>query len=86
MSVGLGSITALSPERPLKPKETHSLRVDFNNMEACPLRYELTGWDSGSIDTDGLYTAPGREGSFEIRVTCPEHPQISTFAYITVQE
>ena len=50
-------------------------------MEPCTLSYELVEKDSGEITPDGIYTAPGREGVYEIRISCAEQPLISTYAY-----
>ena len=55
-------------------------------MEPCTLTYELTEKNSGEITTDGVYTAPGREGVFEIRISCADMPLISTYAYAVVKK
>ena len=48
--------------------------------------YELTEKNSGEITSDGIYTAPGREGVFEIRISCAEYPLITTYAYAVVKK
>ena len=50
------------------------------------MTYELTEKDSGEITSDGIYTAPGREGVFEVRISCAEYPLISTYAYAVVKK
>ena len=80
-----GSISAAAQTTHLKPLEQHMFEIVFTDMEPCPLRYELTDYNSGTIDSNGLYTAPDREGSFEIRITCAENPDIGTYAYADVR-
>ena len=80
------SIAAVQPTVVLATRESHFFNVRFNNMEPCTLTYELTEKDSGEISSDGIYTAPGREGVFEIRISCAEFPLISTYAYAVVKK
>lgn len=80
------SIAAIQPTVVLATRESHFFNVRFNNMEPCTLTYELTEKDSGEITSDGIYTAPGREGVFEIRISCAELPLISTYAYAVVKK
>lgn len=79
------SIAAVQPTVVLAVRETHYFNVRFNNMEPCALVYELTEPDSGTITPDGIYTAPGREGVFEIRISCADVPLINTYAYAVVK-
>ena len=80
------SIAAMEPTVVLATRETHFFNVRFNNMEPCTLTYELTEKDSGEITSDGIYTAPGREGVYEIHISCAEQPLISTYAYAVVKK
>jgi hypothetical protein len=80
------SIAAMQPTIVLATRETCFFNVRFNNMEPCTLNYELTEKDSGEITSDGIYTAPGREGVFEIRISCAEMPLITTYAYAVVKK
>ena len=80
------SIAAVQSTVVLATRESHFFNVRFNNMEPCTLTYELTEKDSGEITSDGIYTAPGREGVFEIRISCAEFPLISTYAYAVVKK
>lgn len=79
----------IAPEMPtarLKAKGSHYFNVNFNNMEPCRLSYELTEPDSGEIGADGLYTAPAKEGVYEIYIYCTDMPKISTYAYAVVSK
>lgn len=77
----------IAPEMPtvrLRVKESYYFNVSFHNMEACRLSYELTEPESGEIGADGLYTAPAKEGVYEIYIYCTDMPKISTYAYAVV--
>ena len=80
------SIAAVQPTVVVGTRESHYFNVRFNNMEPCTLTYELTEKNSGEITSDGIYTAPGREGVFEIRISCANQPLISTYAYAVVKK
>ena len=80
------SIAATQPTVVMATRESRFIGVRFNNMEPCTLTYELPERDSGEISSDGIYTAPGREGVFEIRISCADMPLISTYAYAVVRK
>ena len=80
------SISAVQPTVVMGTRESHYFNVQFKNMEPCTLTYELTEKNSGEITTDGIYTAPGREGVFEIRISCADMPLIATYAYAVVKK
>lgn len=80
------SIAAEQPTVVLAARESHFFSVRFKNMEPCTLTYELTEPDSGEITTDGIYTAPGKEGVYEIRISCADMPLVSTYAYAVVKK
>lgn len=79
------SITVETQTTKLKPGGKHLFQVRFNDMEPCRLRFELTDYNSGTITGEGEYTAPDREGSFEIRILCDGRPDIATYAYVEVR-
>lgn len=79
----------IAPEMPtvrLRAKESYFFNVSFHNMEPCRLSYELTEPESGEIGADGLYTAPAKEGVYEIYIYCTDMPGISTYAYAVVSK
>ncbi|MEF9972142.1 MAG: hypothetical protein RR731_07515, partial [Oscillospiraceae bacterium] len=80
------SIAAVRPTAVMATRESHYFSVNFKNMQPCTLTYELTEKDSGQITSDGIYTAPGKEGIFEIRIFCADLPMISTYAYAVVKK
>ena len=80
---------SIAPERPsvvLDTRESCVFNVKFKNMEPCTLKYELTEANSGEITSDGIYTAPGKEGIYEIHISCADMPMISTYAYAVVKK
>lgn len=81
-------IMAETPTVVLGTKESHFFAVRFINMEdcSCSLAYELTEAGSGTISADGVYTAPGRAGVYEIHIYCTDMPIIQTYAYAIVKK
>ena len=80
------SITAKTPTVVMRPKENYYFGVTFNNMDACSISYELTAPGSGEVTTDGVYTAPAKEGVYEIRIYCSDMPMVCTYAYAIVKK
>ena len=79
-------ITAETPTVVLGTKESYYFNVKFNNMKSCSLAYELTEPGSGEVTPDGIYTAPSKEGVYEIRIYCTDMPMICTYAYAIVKK
>ncbi len=80
---------SIIPETPtvvLDVRQSHFFGVRFENMESCSLMYELTEEGSGEITTDGVYTAPNKEGVYEIRIYCTDMPVICAYAYAIVKK
>ncbi|MCR4643390.1 MAG: hypothetical protein K5697_15355, partial [Lachnospiraceae bacterium] len=80
------SISAETPTVTMGTKESHFFGVQFNNMKACSITYELTAPGSGEISADGIYTAPAKEGVYEIHIYCTDMPVICTYAYAIVKK
>ncbi len=80
------SISVATPTVIMGTKESHFFSVRFNNMKATAITYELTSPGSGEISSDGIYTAPAKEGVYEIRIYCTEMPVICTYAYAIVRK
>lgn len=79
------SISLEKPTIQLAPGDTCFFPVKFINMEPCRLCYELSETGSGEISEDGVYTAPNKEGVFEIHIFCAGNPFICTYAYALVR-
>ena len=69
----------------MRPRENYYFGVQFNNMEPCSITYELTAPGSGEVTVDGVYTAPAKEGVYEIRIYCSDMPMVCTYAYAIVK-
>lgn len=80
------SISAVTPTIVLGSKESYFFQVKYNNMKACSISYELTEASSGEITSDGIYTAPSKEGVYEIKIFCTDKPLICTYAYAIVKK
>lgn len=80
------NIVAQTPTVSIGVRESYSFHVKFENMKPCRLTYELTESASGEITSDGVYTAPVKEGVYEIHIFCTDFPQIHTFAYAIVKK
>lgn len=80
------SISVVTPTVALAEKESYLFRITYHNMKPCPVSYELTEPGSGEVTQDGVYTAPSREGIYEIRIYCTDHPMICTYAYAIVKK
>ena len=79
-------IEAETPTVVLGCRESYYFGVKFHEMDKCSISYQVTEEDGGEITMDGVYTAPNKEGVFEIMITCIEHPQICTYAYAIVKK
>lgn len=85
-SISGRTIAAVQPTAVLAARESLYFAVSFRNMEPCTLTYALTERASGSITPDGVYTAPAKEGVYEIKITCAGEPGIFTYAYAVVKK
>ena len=83
---GNRSISAVTPTIVVGTKESYFFQVKYNNMKPCSVSYELTEPGSGEITSDGIYTAPAKEGVYEIRIYCTDKPLICTYAYAIVKK
>ena len=68
------------------PKGTAHISPVFINMQAEACRFQLVNVEGGSIDKNGLYTAPAKEGVYEIRVEVLSDPTIFTHAFAIVTQ
>lgn len=80
-----GDIVAETPTVVLEPGASHYFHVLFRRMEPCSLMYRLTEELSGEITREGIYTAPAKEGIYEIYISCMDHPTVGTYAYAVVR-
>ncbi len=83
---GNRSISAITPTIVVGTKESYFFQIKYNNMKPCSVAYELTEPGSGEITPDGIYTAPSKEGVYEIRIYCTDKPLICTYAYAIVKK
>lgn len=80
------SISAVTPTIVVGTKESYFFQIKYHNMKPCSIAYELTEPGSGEITADGIYTAPAKEGVYEIKIYCMDKPLICTYAYAIVKK
>ena len=83
---GVQWIEAETPTAVVGTKDNYFFAVRFHNMDKCSVNYEVTEDGGGKITSDGVYTAPNKEGVYEIKISCIEHPFINTYAYAVVKK
>lgn len=79
-------IEAETPTVVLGTRESYFFGVKFHEMDKCSIGYEVSESDGGSITIDGVYTAPNKDGVYEIKIYCMERPYICTYAYAIVKK
>lgn len=79
-------IEAETPTVVLGCRDSYYFGVKFHNMEKCSITYEVTEESGGKITSDGIYTAPTKEGVYEVKITCTDQPTINTYAYAVVKK
>ena len=70
----------------LPPKGTAHISPVFVNMDAEACAYKLIDVEGGFIDNNGVYTAPAKEGVYEIRVEALSDPSIFAHAFAIVTQ
>ncbi len=70
----------------IKPKATAHISPIFVNMPTEPCNYSLVDGQGGSIDQNGVYTAPAKEGVYEVRIEAVSNPFIYTHAFVIVSQ
>ena len=83
---GNQNISAVTPTIVVGTKESYFFQIKYNNMKPCSVSYEMTEPGSGEITPDGIYTAPAKEGVYEIKIYCTDRPLICTYAYAIVKK
>ncbi len=70
----------------LKPKDTAHISPIFVNMPTEACNYRVIDPQGGTIDQNGVYTAPAKEGVYEICIEAVSNPLIFTHAFIIVSQ
>jgi len=70
----------------IQPKGTAYINPAFINMDAESCSYKLVDIEGGTIDNNGVYTAPSKEGVYEIKVEAISDPSIYTHAFVIVSQ
>ncbi len=70
----------------LPPKGTAHISPIFFNMPSEPCTFTVLEQEGGEIDNSGVYTAPSKEGAYEIRVEALSDPTIYTHVFAIVTQ
>ncbi len=70
----------------LQPKGTAHIAPVFINMPSEPCTFTLQDEQGGEIDNSGVYTAPSKEGVYEIKVQTLSDPTIYTHVFAIVTQ
>ncbi len=70
----------------LKVRESYYLKAVCENMPYATIIWSVNGKESGSIASDGTYTAPSFPGVYEVTAQCQEAPEIKASIFIVVRE
>ena len=82
-----GGSMVLSPDTiVLMPGETTVFTAVFSGMEPTPCTFELMDASGGTVDNNGQYVAPAKEGVFEIRAQSVANPNIIASAFALVKQ
>ena len=68
----------------VKVRQTVYIEAECRNMNDKRLRWSVEKY-GGIIDNHGMYTAPDKEGVYEITVSSFVYPNVSTSIYIVVR-
>lgn len=76
----------ISPNKlEMKVMQNRYLRAQTENLTGMTVTWEVRTPHGGTISRDGLYTAPGTEGVYEVGCYCSEMPQIKSSIYVIVR-
>lgn len=67
-------------------QESYSLKAVCENMPYATIIWKTNGLESGSIASNGTYTAPGIPGIYEVTAYCQEVPELKSSIFIVVRE
>lgn len=70
----------------LPPKGTAHISPVFINMPNEPCNYRVLEPEGGTVDQNGLYTAPSKEGAYEIRIEVANDPAVYTHVFAIVTQ
>lgn len=68
------------------PRETAYFKTVFYNTEEAPCHWSVADENGGKIEANGVYTAPNKEGVYEICVESISDPSLKASAFVVVKE
>ena len=70
----------------IKPKENRYLEAVCVNMTNKTVRWSVVPETGGSIDQNGLYTAPASEGVYEVVAQSAAYPEVKASIMVVVRD
>jgi len=68
------------------PRETVYFKAIFYNTDETPCNWYVVEEGGGVIEPNGMYTAPNKEGVYEINVESVSDPSLRASAFVVVKE
>ncbi len=68
------------------PRETAYFKAIFYNTEETPCNWSVAEENGGTVEPNGIYTAPNKEGVYEVRVQSIPDPSLKASAFVVVKE
>lgn len=68
------------------PRETVYFKAIFYNTEETPCTWRVIEEGGGTIEPNGMYTAPNKEGVYEINAESISDPSLKASAFVVVKE
>lgn len=70
----------------LKLRETYYFKGVFSGTKDCQVTWKVKEAEGGTIDGNGMYTAPNIPGVFEVIAESKAYPELKASAFVVVKE
>ncbi|MDQ2085356.1 hypothetical protein RBH29_02745 [Herbivorax sp. ANBcel31] len=70
----------------LSPRESGHFKVICDNNSNISFNWSIVEAEGGTIDSNGFYTAPSKEGVYEINAESSSDPKLKASAFVIVKE
>ena len=70
----------------ISPRETAYFKPIFYNTEESPCKWTVVDESGGKIEPNGVYTAPSKEGVYELRAESISDSSLKASAFVVVKE
>jgi len=70
----------------IAPRETAYFKAIFCNTDETPCIWSVVEDNGGTVEPNGIYTAPNKEGVYEVNVQSISNPSLKASAFVVVKE